>query len=86
MLVQVGKKGQSRRADRVNEWAVLVRLNDGRELFWSGGEGEGPGQEWGHVNKAFRFETEKEAGRYAASCALNNQAWEYRAVRLPQPL
>ncbi|MFC7725443.1 hypothetical protein ACFQW6_10010 [Nocardioides sp. GCM10028917] len=81
----MGKKGQSKRADRVNEWAVSVRLNDGQVLFWCGDEGERRGQEWGRENQAFRFATETEAEQYAAACALNSAAWEYRAVRLHQP-
>lgn len=81
----VGKKGQSKRADRINEWAVSVRLNDGQVLFWCGDEGGRRGQEWGRENQAFRFATKTEAEQYAADCALNSKAWDYRAVRLPQP-
>lgn len=40
----VTKKGQSRRADRVDGWGVSVRLNDGRVLFWCGEEAERQGQ------------------------------------------
>lgn len=83
--LEVGKKGGSRRADRVNEWAVSVRLNDGQVLFWCGDEGEHRGQAWGRENRAFRFATEAEAEQYAADCAVNAKAREYRAVRLPQP-
>lgn len=81
----MAKRVQSKRADRVDEWAVSVRLNDGQVLFWCGDEGERRGQEWGRANRAFRFATETEAKDYAAACALNSKAWEYRAVRLPQP-
>jgi hypothetical protein len=82
---RVAKKNRTRRADRVNEWAVSVRLNDGQVLFWCGQEGERRGQEWGRENQAFRFGTQAEAEQYAADCALNSKAWEYKAVRLPQP-
>jgi hypothetical protein len=33
----VARKGQSRRADRANEWAVSVRLNDGKMQWWYSG-------------------------------------------------
>jgi len=49
----VAKKGQSRRADRVNEWAVSVRLNDGKVLFWCGEEAERRGQDWAGESQAF---------------------------------
>jgi hypothetical protein len=81
----VAKKGESRRADRANEWAVSVRLNDGQVLFWCGEEAERRGQDWGQENQAFRFASQAEAERYGAECQTNSKAWEYRAVRLAQP-
>jgi hypothetical protein len=71
--------------DRANEWAVLVRLNDGSVLFWGGEEAERRGQPWSRESSAFRFATQADAERYAAECATNPKAWEYRAVRLAQP-
>jgi hypothetical protein len=62
-----------------------VRLNDGRVLFWCGGEAERHGQNWGRESQAFRFATRHEAERYAAEFGTNSEAWEYRAVRLAQP-
>lgn len=81
----VAKKGQSRRADRVDEWGVSMRLNDGRVLFWCGEEAERQGRAWGRESQAYRFATRDAAERYAGSCATNSKAWEYRAVRLAQP-
>jgi hypothetical protein len=81
---RVAKKGQSRRPDRVNEWAVSVRLNDGSALFWCGEEAGRQGQDWGRESQAFRFATRDEAEQYAAECATNSAAWEYRAVCLAQ--
>jgi hypothetical protein len=81
----VAKERQSRRADRASEWAVSVRLNDGKVLFWCGEEAERRGQDWAGESQAFRFATQAEAEQYAAQCATNSKAWEYRAVRLKQP-
>jgi hypothetical protein len=81
----VAKKGDSRRADRLNEWVVSVRLNDGQVLFWCGEEGERRGQEWGRESQAFRFATQAEAEKYAANSSLNSKAREHRAIRLAQP-
>ena len=79
------KKGVSRRAARANEWAVSVRLNDGSVLFWCGEEAKRCGQDWAGESQAFRFATQEDAERYAASCSVNSRAWEYKAVRLKQP-
>lgn len=78
----MAKERLSRRADRANEWAVSVRLNDGQVLFWCGRAAQRRGQQWGRENQAFRFITQAEAEEYAAACATNSTAWEYRAVRL----
>src|SRR5215469_13528203 len=74
----VAKKHHSARADRIDEWAVSVRLNDGRVLFWCGEESERRGQDWGRESQAFRFTSRDEAERFAAGCATNSNAWEYR--------
>jgi hypothetical protein len=84
MLGVVSKKRQSRRAERGNEWAVSVRLNDGKVLYWCGEEAERRGQDWAGESQAFRFETEEAAEQYAEACSTNSRAWEYRAVRLKQ--
>jgi hypothetical protein len=81
----VTKERQTRRADRANEWAVTVRLNDGRALFWCGEEAGRRGQDWGRELQAHRFANLEEAERYATMCATNSKAWEYSAVRLAQP-
>ena len=81
----MAKKRQTRRADRANDWAVTVRLNDGRVLFWCGEEAERRGQDWGRESQAHRFATREDAERYAAICATSSKAWEYWAVRLAQP-
>jgi hypothetical protein len=81
----MAKKGQSRRPQRVNEWAVSVRLNDGSVLFWCGEEAGRRAQDWGRESQALRFATREEAEQYAAECATNSTAWEYRAVRLAPP-
>lgn len=81
----MARKHGSRRAARINEWAVTVRLNDGRVLFWLGEESKRLGHDWGPENQAFRFASEAEADNFAAKCATNSKAWEYRTVRLPQP-
>jgi hypothetical protein len=47
----VTKERQTRRADRANEWAVTVRLNDGRVLFWCGAEAGRLGQQWGRESQ-----------------------------------
>lgn len=61
-----------------------MRLNDGRVLFWCGEESERRGQDWAGESQAFRFPTQADAERYAAACAINSKAWEYRAVLLKQ--
>ena len=81
----MAKKGETRRAARAKEWAVSVRLNDGRVLFWGGEEGERRGQDWAEESQAFRFATQAEAEQYAAACAINSKAWEYQVVHLKQP-
>jgi hypothetical protein len=81
----VTKERQSRRADRANEWAVTVRLNDGRVLFWCGEEAGRRGPDWGSESQAHRFATLEDAERYAAMCATNSRAWGYSVVRLAQP-
>ncbi len=79
------EKKLTRRAERANEWAVSVRLNDGKVLFWCGEEAARRGQDWAGQSRAFRFATQTEAQQFAAACATNSTAWEYRAVRLKQP-
>lgn len=84
-LDSVGKKRETRKADRVGDWAVSVRLNDGIVLYWAGDEATRQGQDWGRQNQAYRFPTQQAAEQYAADCATNSKAWEYRATQLPQP-
>lgn len=82
----MAKERRSRRADRVSEWAVSVRLNDGQVLYWCGEESKRRGQDWAaSESQAFRFETQSEAQQYADRCETNSKAWEYRVVRLKQP-
>lgn len=81
----VAKERRSRKADRVSEWAVSVRLNDGRVLFWCGAQAERIGQDWAGESQAYRFATQAEAKKYAAQCSTNSAAWEYQVVLLKQP-
>ena len=79
------KERRIRRADRANEWAVTVRLNDGTVLYSCGEEAKQRGQDWGRSSQAHRFATREEAETYAAACATNSKAREYKAVRMAQP-
>ena len=81
----MGKKRDTRKADRVAPWAVSVRLNDGIVLYWAGDEAKRQGQDWGRKTQAYRFPTQRAAEHFAAECATNSKAWEYRAIHLSQP-
>jgi hypothetical protein len=85
IVVSVPRERRTRRSDRADEWAVTVRLNDGRVLFWCGEEAGRGGQGWGRESQAHRFASLEAAERYAAICATNSKAWEYSAVHLAQP-
>lgn len=77
---EVSKNDKSRRPHRIDEWAVSVRLNDGKVLFWCGE----PGEQWGRQSQAFRFASQEAAERHALGCETNSAAWTYQAVRLPR--
>ena len=76
----------SRQAERAPEWGVLVRLNDGRRLYYSPSRDTQGQAEWTpRPNEARRFATQMEADRVAAAMQGNDTAMEYQVVRLPQP-
>ena len=84
MIQGMAKQRQTRKASRRVEWAVVVRLADGRALYWCGEEAVRQGQNWGpHHRQAHRFTSRDEAERYAAICETPVSAQAYEAVPLP---
>jgi len=81
----MAKRRDTRRADRVAEWAVAVRLNNAAILFWCGDGAERRGSGWGRESQAFRFASREDAEKYATDGQLSARAIEYHVVRLPQP-
>lgn len=66
-------------------WSVVVRLNDGRRLYYSTSRDAQGQAEWTpRLNQAERFATRAEADRLAAAMQTNSAAMEYEVVRLPQ--
>jgi hypothetical protein len=66
------------------EWGVVVRLADGRRLFYSPGSRRQGQEEWSpRPTQAHRYSTQADAERVAGTLTTNAQAGEYLAVQLP---
>ena len=75
----------SRKAERAPAWGVVVRLNDGRRLYYSASrEAQGQAEWTPRLNQAERFPTQADADRLATAMQTNSAAMEYEVVRLPQ--
>ena len=71
-------------AGRRAEWGVVVRLADGRRLYYSLGSGRQGQEEWSpRASQAHRYGTQGDADRVAGNFAINAHAREYLAVQLP---
>lgn len=82
-----GEQPSAVRVDPVStarSWGVVVRLADGRRLFWCAPSSRRSGQDqWGpRDTQALRFTTQEEAQRVAAQFETNAAAKEYLVVQL----
>ncbi|HEX6519709.1 MAG TPA: hypothetical protein VF070_06785, partial [Streptosporangiaceae bacterium] len=69
------------------EWGVVVRREDGAQLYYFVHEGHvdswgKPLEFWGRETQAYRFPSEEHARRRAATMQTNAAAKEYTVVRL----
>jgi len=64
-------------------WAVVVRLADGRRLFYSPRNGRQGQESWSpRESQAHRYASREDAERDAASLTTNAQAREYLVITL----
>lgn len=71
-------------AKRRAEWGVVVRLADGRRLYYSLASGRQGQEEWSpRASQVHRYGTQDDADRVAGNFAINAQAREYLVVHLP---
>ena len=64
------------------EWGVVVRLPDGRRLFYSPESGRQGQEDWSpRESQARRYATREEAEREAEAFSTNAQAREYLAIQ-----
>ena len=70
-------------AKRGAEWGVVVRLADGRRLYYSPDSGRQGQEEWSpRESQAQRYATREGAEQVAANFTTNAQAREYVPVQL----
>lgn len=71
----------TKRTNKVERWAVTVRLADGSTRYYAEQSARQGQHEWTpHENQAHRFNTHEEATSFVALCERNSVAREYAVV------
>jgi hypothetical protein len=77
------KNRSSRKAERPPSWGIVVRLDNGRHLYYCAASGRQGQADWGpRLTQATSFDSEVEAEKVAATFETNAEAKTYEVIRL----